>query len=101
MASGSWAGITATLHDGDELRVGRTTFVMLARASGLRDAALTDRKVGGAIGGENTVALEAPDWRAQVAAELLKAGGDVEKAAAGMGMPRDAFERMIEAANQE
>ncbi len=84
------------LVDGDMLRVATTELEY--QRSGDFDNAAFERKEAGQSARKTTRAVQGLRVYAEAEEHLLRAGGDVEKAAAAMGMPGDEFKGLVDEA---
>lgn len=92
------AGAPKELHNGDKVRMGDTILVFHKEGNFGTNHGLTEQKVAGTIQHKKTAAMGVVDWKAEVQNKLDEAGGDVAEAARKMGMPEDAFIKLMEKA---
>ena len=95
------ANVPQMLQNGDKLKIGDNVFIFHAQADFGTNHGLTEQKVAGQAQNRATAAMGQLDWKSELSATLMKAGGDKEKAAEMMGLSPEVFEKMLEQAQKD
>ena len=95
------ANVPQMLQNGDKLKIGDNVFIFHAQADFGTNHGLTEQKVAGSAQNRATAAMGQLDWKSELSATLMKAGGDKEKAAEMMGLSPEVFEKMLEQAQKD
>ena len=90
------AKIPHLLNHGDRLQLGENVFLFHAQGHFGTNHGLTERKIAGDLQSKKTKALVGLDMSLEVTRALAQSGGDMDKAAAQMGVSREIFEKMVE-----